>query len=216
MAKYLSNPSSEDFGLSEFSDLLAPRHPIVGENPDEQAVFRAALLKDLLPIRPYEYVQAEDILEIEWEIRQRRHLQRLIRKDYVTAQIVAAYLASELQLFRCEEEEARQKFLSKGGKRLEWVYDIEFDEEATMADGLELADRAGSPDVQERQEALEEIAALAIDPLRELSRAYTDKHGEAQEHEDKIADLQARVRELRRDYDLLQSKSPIEGEVFEA
>ena len=213
MTKHIRHPSPEVLGLSDFCDLLAPRHPIIGENPEDLAVFRDALLADLLPMTSYERVKSEGIIEVEWEIRQRRHLQRFHRQEFVTAQIVTAYLASEMALFEGEEEEAKQKFLRDGGLPHDWDYDVLFDEEATMADGLDLAQRAGSSDQKTREEALAEITDLGVDPLRELSRAHTDKFNSAQDHEGKIAELQARVRELRREYDHLQSMRPIDGEV---
>ena len=215
MTKQIRHKTSELFGLSDFSELLAPRHPIIGESPEDLAVFRDVLLADLLPMTGYERVKAEGIIEIEWEIRQRRQLQRFTRQEFVTAQIVAANLASEMAHFEAEEEEARQKFLANGGRPHDWDYDIEFDEEAIMEDGLELAQRAGSSDPKVKKMAIEEIADLDIDPLRELSRAHTSRINSAQEHEDKIAELQARVRELRREYDHLQSMRPIDGEVIE-
>ena len=214
MTHPIRHPSPETLGLSDFCDLLAPRHPIIGEIPEDLAVFRDALLIDLLPMTSYERVKAEGIIEIEWEIRQRRHLQRLHRQEFVTAQIVTAVLASKMALFKGEEEEAKQKFLRDGGLPHNWVHDVAFDEEASMLDGLDLAQRAGSSDQKTREEALAEITDLGVDPLRDLSKAHTDRINGAQDHEEKIAELQTRVRELRREYDHLQSMRPIVGEVI--
>ena len=129
MTHPIRHNTPETLGLSDLSDLLAPSNPIIGENPEELAVFRAALLRDILPMTSYERVKAEGIIEIEWEIRQRRHLQRFHRQEFVTAQIVTAVLASKMALFKGEEEEATQKFLRDGGLPHNWVHDVAFDED---------------------------------------------------------------------------------------
>ena len=82
------NRLARDFGLNSFQELIYQPPEMAGDHLDDLDAFRAALLEDLTPMSPHEFVMAENIVMLEWDIAQiliqKRHIARSAIFDEIT------------------------------------------------------------------------------------------------------------------------------------
>lgn len=218
-------PDPARFNLSQFSDLLPARDPIIGENPVSYEGLHAGLMHSLAPMTPYECLYAENLIAIEWELLQQRRMhETAIRRSAkeavekaVAAQREFEYEAALDEAF--ELDEAFQAEIAAGKKSLaQWEEPFDFDEESAKAEGADLAARAVSRDGAVQADAWEEIAALGLDPVTVMSEAYEKEYDRARmryDHDGKVQQLERRRREVKRDFDALQSSRPVQAEIVE-
>ena len=104
MASDITRTDPKRFGLESFADILPSRDPIVGEDPGSFDCFREALHRSLSPMTPYEYVVAENLIAIEWELIQRRRMREASLREHVRSAIRNAIIAQHRFAYETEVE----------------------------------------------------------------------------------------------------------------
>lgn len=230
MSKNLTGPSPLSFGLKDFSDLIPERVQILGEDPADFLLFRESLTHSLMPATGHECLVAESIVDIEWELLQRRSMREAELRRGVQTAIKRAVVRSMRPDGDDDDElttdvrklviEVIQTFAKGTGPD----HDLDeqddafpaFDEEAAQRVGKDLADRAVSQNAEIRGAAIRELEELGLSPLEAMSVAYADGSSRAAIHDEKIQELERRRRDVKRDYDALQRARPSAAEIEEA
>lgn len=70
MAHDLKPISGSDFGSLAINDLLPERPALIGEFSPAYEAFRRATIADLAPVTKYEYLQALQLVDLNWAILQ--------------------------------------------------------------------------------------------------------------------------------------------------
>ena len=216
MPKRLPSPDPSRFGLDTFSQILAPRPPIVGEDPASFDGFHRGMMQSLTPTTPYEGVIAENLIAIEWELLQHRRMRDASLRQHIRNSILVAVVAMRKAVHEADMDADFDRHVEQGGDEDEWKEPEEFDVETASHEGDDLAKRAFSRDVDVQRAALEAISELGLDPVELMSQAYHGHNDHAQFHDGKIQELERRRREVKRDFDALVKGRPIDAEVIEA
>lgn len=208
------------FGLSSFAELLAPRDPIIGENPETYEAIHAGLLASLAPTTPYECLIAENLVAIEWELLQHRKMRDDFLRQKVLKGVFKAVVDVKEQAHDQAINDAYRAYIENGGKRDDWEDPFEFDRIGSQELARSLTDQAMSLDLATRADAAKELEAIGINLTEITNAAYFTGpiayDGPVGDHEQAMINLEKRRREVLRDYDHLQKLRPIEAEVIEA
>ena len=215
MPNDLTPPNPAQFNLSSFADLLPDRDPIVGEEPGTFDGFREGMMQSLLPFTPYESVLAENLISIEWELLQRRHMRDVALRQFICKTIKDAFIRRQKLLFKSEINRLWDAHLAAGGSGEDWQDPIRFNYDAANVEGAELARRAVSTDLSEQELAYAEITDLGLEPVEVMSEAYRSHDRSITVHDQKLPELERRRREVKRDFDMLQRSRPIQVEIIE-
>lgn len=207
------------YGLSSFAELLAPRDPLIGEDPGTYEAVHAGLMASLTPMTAYECVIAENLVAIEWEILQHRKLREDLLRQKVHSSVVDAVVDAKRQEHDHALDDTWEVHLKNGGTEDDWEAPTEFDHASAHEFAENLTDRAMEPDMTIRTKAWEELRALGINFTDIMSKAYFPGQYAAQRpvslHESAVMGLEKRRREVMRDYDQLQRLRLIEAEVID-
>ena len=106
--------------------------------------------------------------------------------------------------------------MDAGGSGGNWKAPSPFNREAAKVVGQNLAGRATAPDRKLRAKAYKAIKALGLNPVELMSAAYASVTVRKVWHEHQLQDLERRRREVKRDYDALQSARLAAGKVVGA
>jgi len=215
MSKDLQIPSAERFGLASFAELLPRRDPIIGEAPGSFDGFRGGMMRSLMPFTPYECVIAENLISIEWELVQHRHMREANIRQQIKATVRKAVFDHERELVQDELEASWEAHVKAGGDGEDWDTTSIFDHKSAEELADELSAMSCSPDPQSQAEAHEQLAQLGLDPIKMMSDAFLERGVPAEQHDQKVQELERRRREVKRDYDALQKSRPIDGQVIE-
>ncbi|WP_050929909.1 hypothetical protein [Aestuariivita boseongensis] len=214
MSNDLPLPNPERFGLSSFADILPKRDPIIGEDPGSLAAFRDGMMRALVPFTPYECVVAENLIDIEWELLQRRRMRDASLRQIIHTEVRGAVMERERALHDERLDAAWEEFIQAGGKEHEWEDPFDFDRDAAGVLADEVAERSLSHDPGAEAAVHAEIAEMGLDPVKLMSDAYIKSNSAAMKHDEKIQELERRRREVKRDYDALQKTRPIDGAII--
>ena len=207
MTYNINSSGQNNFGQLSINDLLPERPAIVGEFSPAYEAFKQMTVADLAPMTQYEYIQALQLVDLNWSIMQLKASARVELSSATEAKL------RELlkQKFRRIAEDAfdleYDQFIEAGGDEDEFegridTQQIEGDVTALMA-GLSSADHTA------REAATARAISLGVDPQLVLSGQILNSreyrcHGEA------LPDLEKRVRLLSAEYRELQRARPIE------
>ena len=175
-----------DFGLASFADVLPKRDTIPGEAAGSFVVFQAQLMHTLTPFTPYEFVVAENLISIEWEILQHRKMRERCLRNLLGKEI-----AKELARLRGYD-----------GKR-------------EGAEPPDLPKRALDPNPEIASKAHQELEEMGIDLLDLMGKSLSSGNYDLHFHEIKLPQLETRRRQVRSDFDALQKARPITAEVVQ-
>ena len=215
MANDLSNTPPEAFGFASFSELLAPRHPLLGEDVEDKESFREGLLTTLMPMSPYEAAVAENVIAIEWDLFQHRELRRYkLQKTTITA-VKTAFRDAFYAIYKAEMDAHYEVFMKEGGVRNDWDAPYDFDSAAAAERVAVVVEDAFSCDAKVRENAYQAMREIGFDPQEQLSMALTSDYGRAPRHDEALQNLEKRRREVMRDYERLQMMRAIEGSAVE-
>ncbi|MZR13397.1 hypothetical protein GQE99_10250 [Maritimibacter sp. DP07] len=203
------------FGLRRFADVLPKRDPLLGEDPGSFEVFREGMMASLLPMTPHEWVSAENVVSIEWELLQQRRMRDAGIRSQIRGSIVDAVTAKRRADYKRDMQTALQRHLVRGGKREEWLEPYEFDQHEAKSFGTDLAKRAVSTDAEVQAKAQKEITKLGMEPMELMAEAYRSAQRSVTHHQQEIIELERRRRDAKRDYDQLQRSRPIDGKVID-
>ena len=201
MAHDLNSTHKSDFGSLAIHDLLPERPALIGEFSPAYEAFLKVAIADLAPVTRYEYLQALQLVDLNWAILQ-------------------AKASADAELSAGTELEVRAQLIAKlkrKGKR-EYDYQLrafedDFEDQvdwSTMEEKIENT-VAGlkSPDPVEREAATADAIAMGVDPRLVLS-AQLLNNSDYRRHSEKLPDLEKRARLLSAEYREVQKSRPID------
>ena len=201
MAHDLNSTHKSDFGSLAIHDLLPERLALIGEFSPAYEAFLKVAIADLAPVTRYEYLQALQLVDLNWAILQ-------------------AKASADAELSAGTELEVRAQLIAKlkrKGKR-EYDYQLrafedDFEDQvdwSTMEEKIENT-VAGlkSRDPVEREAATADAIALGVDPRLVLS-AQLLNNSDYRRHSEKLPDLEKRARLLSAEYREVQKSRPID------
>ena len=202
------NPAPGDgFGSLAIHNLLPERPALIGEFSLAYEAYREAMIADLAPVTKYEYLQAQQLADLNWAILQAK-ASADVELSSGTERTVRVQLNAKLE-GDGEREYKRQlyAFEEAGGDEddfedpVDW-YAIEEKIENIVA-GLK------SRNPGEREAATAEAIALGVDPGLVLSAQLLNNSG-FRRHSEKLPDLEKRARLLSAEYREIQRARPID------
>ena len=207
MVQDLNPAPNGDFGSLAIHDLLPERPALIGEFSLAYEAFREATIADLAPVTRYEYLQAQQLADLNWAILQAK-ASADVELSSGTERIVRAQLNAKLE--GDGEREYRRQLLAfeeAGGDEDDFEDPVDWDAieqsiENVMA-GLK------SRDLVEREAATAEAIALGVDPRLVLSAQLLNNSG-FRRHSEKLPDLEKRARLLSAEYREVQKSRPID------
>ena len=201
MAHDLNSTHKSDFGSLAIHDLLPERPALIGEFSPAYEAFLKVAIADLAPVTRYEYLQALQLVDLNWAILQ-------------------AKASADAELSAGTELEVRAQLIAKlkrKGKR-EYDYQLrafedDFEDQvdwSTMEEKIENT-VAGlkSRDPVEREAATAGAIAMGVDPRLVLS-AQLLNNSEYRRHSENLPDLEKRARLLSAEYREVQKSRPID------
>lgn len=207
MTYSIKSSGQDNLGQLSINELLPERPAIVGEFSPAYEAFKQMTVADLAPMTQYEYIQALQMVDLNWSIMQ---IKASAREELSSA--TEAKLRELLkQKFRQVAEDAfdleYDQFIEAGGDEDDFegridTQQIEGDITALMA-GLTSADHTA------REAATARAISLGVDPRLVLSGQILNSR-EYRRHGEALPDLEKRVRLLSAEYRELQRARPIE------
>jgi len=201
MAHDLNSTHKSDFGSLAIHDLLPERPALIGEFSPAYEAFLKVAIADLAPVTRYEYLQALQLVDLNWAILQ-------------------AKASADAELSAGTELEVRAQLIAKlkrKGKR-EYDYQLrafedDFEDQvdwSTMEEKIENT-VAGlkSRDPVEREAATADAIAMGVDPRLVLS-AQLLNNSDYRRHSERLPDLEKRARLLSAEYREVQKSRPID------
>jgi len=202
-------PDPERFGLTSFLDLLPKREQMPAQASQDFEEFRLQLLRALLPGTAYECVTADNLIALEWELQQHRRMRDRCYVNNVREKVVEAYIAFRRDAHEAELDKEYDDWIDAGHAENDFVNRL-FDKKAARRAGEALALRAVDPNPETALKAENEIAGLGMDLLSVLANVFATWNSHAGYHDRKIAELEKRKRDVKRDLDALRSLRPAE------
>ncbi|MFC6639854.1 hypothetical protein ACFQDR_23010 [Sulfitobacter sediminilitoris] len=152
------------------------------ESQDDYDALKAVLLAELKPRSPYAELLADQLVELEWDLRRHRRLRdALLRAEFRHQAAVAL------------DQQSSDLFMSFGPN--------------TAA--RELAVGLVGTDTAKQQAALTELEEVGASPAEIMAKAYQKLARDLEPHERHIAEIEIRRRRLREDFDRVNT-SPVQ------
>ncbi|MDA9226602.1 hypothetical protein N9P29_01800 [bacterium] len=211
MSSYLSHSKNPTI-LTELesisiNDLLPKRPAIIGEFSPAYEAFRVAILSDLAPVTQYEFLQAQQLVNLNWSILQLKtssdvELSKSIERN------MGRLIDNKLE-GNAESESRRQlsQYLEAVGNEDEFEDNVDWDGMDAQRDGIVEGLKSSDPAL--RGETFVEANALGVDPRLVLS-AQLLKNLNYRSHIEKLSDLEKCARLLSAEYREIQKARPIE------
>jgi hypothetical protein len=202
------NPQALD-QLAPFAinDLLPERPALIGEFSPAYEAFREATLEDLSPATRYEYIQAQQLVDLNWAILQAK-ASADIELSTSTEGLVRSRLHAKLEGdFERGFLQLLKAFVEGGGDEDDFEDPMEWDAVGPRVEGI--VEGLKSKDGQARGQANAEAVALGIDPRLVLSAQLLNNAG-YRRHSEKLPDLEKRARLLSAEYRAVQNARPID------
>ena len=189
------------------NDLLPERPAIIGEFSPAYEAFRVATLSDLAPVTQYEFLQAQQLVDLNWSILQLKSSSD-VELSTSMERNMGRLIDNKLE-GNAESESRRQlnQYLEAGGDEDEFEDNVDWDGMDAQRDGI--VERLKSTDPALRRQAFVEANALGVDPRLVLS-AQLLKNVNYRRHIDKLPDLEKRARLLSAEFREIQKARPIE------
>ena len=200
------NPTPEgDFGSLPIHDLLPERPALIGEFSLAYEAFREATIADLAPMTKYEFLLAQQLVDLNWSI-----LQAKVSADVELSKGVENL--AKIKLTKALENEYDQEcdrlyeaFVEKGGDEGGFEDPIDWDGIAPRVEGIVACLKSTDP--QQREAATANAIALGVDPRLVLSAQLLNNSG-YRRHSEKLPDLEKRARLLSAEYREIQKARP--------
>jgi N12 class adenine-specific DNA methylase len=205
---HLKNPTIlTELESISVNDLLPERPAIIGEFSPAYEAFRVATLSDLAPVTQYEFLQAQQLVDLNWSILQLKASSD-VELSTSMERNMGRLIDNKLE-GNAESESRRQlnEYLEAGGDEDEFEDNVNWDGMDAHRDGI--VERLKASDLDLRGQAFVEANALGVDPRLVLS-AQLFKNVNYRRHIDKLPDLERRARLLSAEYREIQKARPIE------
>ena len=201
MAHDLNSTHKSDFGSLAIHDLLPERPALIGEFSPAYEAFLKVAIADLAPVTRYEYLQALQLVDLNWAILQ-------------------AKASADAELSAGTELEVRAQLIAKLKRKGKREYDYQLrafeDDFEDQVDWSAMEEKientvAGlkSRDPVEREAATADAIAMGVDP-RLLLSAQLLNNSDYRRHSEKLPDLEKRARLLSAEYREVQKSRPID------
>ena len=205
---YDLNSSGQDpLGQLSLNTLLPERQAIVGEFSLAYEAYRQVTVADLAPVTQYEYIQALQLVDLNWSILQ---LKASAHAELSHSTEVELHNLLERKLFR-EADRAfdveYDAFIEAGGDEDDFEGSI--DRQKIERDATNIVEGLKSQEPAKREAATARAISLGVDPRLVLSGQMLDNR-QFQRHEGGLPDLEKRVRLMSAEYRELQRARPIE------
>ena len=207
MTHDLNTPFSGDLAGLPIDALLPERPAIIGEFSPAYEAFREATIADLAPVTKYEYLQAQQLADLNWAILQAKASAE-VELSAGTERTVRAQLNAKLE-GDGEREYRRQlyAFEEAGGDEDDFEDPVDWDAIEEKIENMMVGLKSRDP--AEREAATVEAIALGVDPRLVLSAQLLNNSG-FRRHSEKLPDLEKRARLLSAEYREIQKARPID------
>lgn len=207
MAHELNPTPGGDFGSLAINDLLPERPALIGEFSPADEAFREVTITDLAPVTKYEYLQALQLVDLNWAILQAK-ASADVELSNSTENIVNLKLTQALEK-ACYSEYDRlaEAFVTSGGDEDDFEDPVDWDGITPRVE--DIMDGLKSRDSGQREAATAEAIALGVDPRLVLSSQLLNNSG-YRRHSEKLPGLEKRARLLSAEYREVQKSRPID------
>ena len=207
MAQSLNPVFLGDIGSMAINDLLPERPALIGEFSPAYEAYRQVTVADLAPMTQYEYIQALQLVDLNWAILQLKAsaqvelstgTEKTVRRLLELKIEAEGYLEADRQL---------HEFIEAGGD--EDNFEDTVDWEAVELRIETLMSDLQSKDPAKREQATAEAISLGVDPRLVLSEQFM-QNSNYNRHARTLPELEKRVRLLSAEYRELQKARPID------
>ena len=187
--------------------LLPERQALIGEFSPAYEAFREATVADLAPTTNYEYIQALQLVDLNWAILQAK-ASADVELSTGTETTVRSLLGKALEREgEREYERGLWLFVDGGGDENDFEDPVDWDAIELRVDRI--TEGLKSNDYSERAQCAAEAISVGIDPRLILSAQLLDNLS-YKRHSEKLPDLEKRVRLLSAEYREVQRSRPID------
>ena len=187
--------------------LLPERSALIGEFSPAYEAFREATIADLAPTTNYEYIQALQLVDLNWAILQAKasaHVELSMGTETTVRSMLGKALEREGER---EYERGLRAFVDGGGDEDDFEDPVDWDAIELRVDRI--TEGLKSNDYSERAQCAAEAISVGIDPRLILSAQLLDNPS-YKRHSEKLPDLEKRVRLLSAEYREVQRARPID------
>ena len=207
MAHDLKPTIGDHTGSLPINDLLPERPALIGEFSLAYEAFREATIADLAPMTKYEFLLAQQLVDLNWSILQAK-ASADVELSKGAENLAKIKLTKALEN-ECDEEfdQLYEAFVENGGDEGGFEDPIDWDGIAPRVEGIVACLK--SRDSDERESATANAIALGVDPRLVLSSQLLNNSG-YRRHSEKLPDLEKRARLLSAEYREVQKSRPID------
>ena len=207
MTQALNSALLEHTGPMALNDLLPERPALIGEFSPAYEAYRQVTVADLAPMTQYEYIQALQLVDLNWAILQLKASAQ-VELATGTEKTVRQLLTRKLQSDG-EREFNRQlyAFTEAGGDEDDFENTVDWEAISLRIETL-MSDLK-SKDAMKRERATAEAISLGVDPRLVLSEQFL-QNSNYNRHARTLPELEKRVRLLSAEYRELQRARPID------
>ena len=207
MTQALNSPLLGHTGPMALNDLLPERPALIGEFSPAYEAYRQVTVADLAPMTQYEYIQALQLVDLNWAILQLKAsaqvelstgTEKTVRRLLELKIEAEGYLEADRQL---------HEFTEAGGDEVNFEDTVDWDAMELRIETL-MSDLQ-SKDPAKREQATAEAISLGVDPRLVLSGQFL-QNSNYNWHARTLPELEKRVRLLSAEYRELQKARPID------
>ena len=207
MTQALNSALLEHTGPIALNDLLPERPALIGEFSPAYEAYRQVTVADLAPMTQYEYIQALQLVDLNWAILQLKAsaqvelstgTEKTVRRLLELKIEAEGYLEADRQL---------HEFTEAGGNEDNFEDTVGWDAMELRIETL-MSDLQ-SKDPAKREQATAEAISLGVDPRLVLSGQFL-QNSNYNWHARTLPELEKRVRLLSAEYRELQKARPID------
>lgn len=207
MTQALNSALLDHTGPMALNDLLPERPALIGEFSPAYEAYRQVTVADLAPMTQYEYIQALQLVDLNWAILQLKAsaqvelstgTEKTVRRLLELKIEAEGYLEADRQL---------HEFTEAGGDEDDFEDTVDWDAIELRIETL-MSDLQ-SKDPAKREQATAEAISLGVDPRLVLSEQFM-QNSNYNRHARTLPELEKRVRLLSAEYRELQKARPID------
>ena len=135
-----------------------------------------------------------------------------LRKS-IRDEIRNAVISLEWETYNEERDASWEAHEAAGGDEYNWD-EPWYDREAAHAKADKFAERCRYADTEGMIKVSQQLQKMGMDAIESMGNTYRSAAPLVTHHEEKLQELERRQREVKRDFDALQSARPVEGKVI--
>jgi hypothetical protein len=207
MTQALNSALLDHTGPMALNDLLPERPALIGEFSPAYEAYKQVTVADLAPMTQYEYIQALQLVDLNWAILQLKASAQ-VELSTGTAKTVRRLLELKIEAEGyLEADRQLHEFIEAGGDEENFDDTVDWDAMELRIETL-MSDLQ-SKDPAKREQATAEAISLGVDPRLVLSEQFM-QNSNYNRHARTLPELEKRVRLLSAEYRELQKARPID------